>query len=602
MTASGSEASSRTLAECEARLDEARAYQAAINDVLRVISEAPGDLQRVCDTITEHALRLCDATLGGMARFDGELLHILTYRTQSSDAEAAVRAAFPRPPGRDLMMGRAVLDRAPCQSQDVLAEPAHFSPEVMREAGFRNVLAVPLMRGETCLGVVAVGRPKPGSFPAEQVSLLQTFADQAVIAMQHAKLFHDTRAALDRQTAISDILRVTTESHDDVEPILETIADHAVRLCTASSASLFLIKDEMLKHMTSRGPLAMQARRIKPVPIDRSSTLGRAVIDRCVVKVEDMQSESVAYARGREIARELGHRSTISAPLMRKGEPFGAIVLRRQELRPFTKHDAELLRTFGDQAAIALESVRLFRDGQVKQRELEIANQHKSEFLANMSHELRTPLNAIIGFSEVLLERLFGDLNDKQADYLNDIHVSGRHLLSLINDILDLSKIEAGHMELEVEAFDVRAALDNALTLVRERAQQHGIALLLDAPDGLGDFRADQRKFKQIMLNLLSNAVKFTPDGGRIEVRAARGDKGLAVAVSDTGIGIASADQDAIFEQFRQAGGDYTNKQEGTGLGLTLSKRMVELHGGTIGFESTVGAGTTFTFTLPDQP
>ena len=235
-------------------------------------------------------------------------------------------------------------------------------------------------------------------------------------------------------------------------------------------------------------------------------------------------------------------------------------------------------------------------------RQVEIANRNKSEFLANMSHELRTPLNAVIGFSEVLLERMFGELNDKQADYLKDIHDSGRHLLSLINDILDLSKIEAGRMELDLEEFDVAEALANAMTLVRERAQSHGIALMREADPALGSMRGDQRKFKQILLNLLSNALKFTPDGGQVAVRAALTGDRLEVSVTDTGIGIAEADHEAVFEEFRQVGRHYTNKNEGTGLGLALTRRFVELHGGTIRVTSTLGHGSTFTFNLPLSP
>jgi signal transduction histidine kinase len=234
--------------------------------------------------------------------------------------------------------------------------------------------------------------------------------------------------------------------------------------------------------------------------------------------------------------------------------------------------------------------------------QLEAANRHKSEFLANMSHELRTPLNAVIGFSDVLLEHTFGELNDKQEQYVGIILGSGRHLLSLINDILDLSKIEAGRMELELTAFDVPAALDNTVTLVRDRAARHGQALAIEVEPGIETFVGDERKIKQILLNLLSNAVKFTPDGGRIGVRAGRIDGGIEIAVSDTGIGIAPEDQALIFEEFRQVGSDYVRKREGTGLGLALTRRFIELHGGTIRVESEPGKGSTFTFTLPEKP
>jgi signal transduction histidine kinase len=285
--------------------------------------------------------------------------------------------------------------------------------------------------------------------------------------------------------------------------------------------------------------------------------------------------------------------------MISEGHGIGALWVARSFTGPFNDKQRALLRTFAEQAVIAIQNARLFREIQDKSRQLEIANKHKSDFLANMSHELRTPLNAIIGFSEVLLERLFGDVNEKQADYLKDIHSSGRHLLNLINDILDLSKVEAGRMELEPSTLDLPSAVANAMTLIRERAQRHGIALAMDVDPRLGEIVADERKLKQILLNLLSNAVKFTPDGGRIDVRARRTDGKVAIAVQDTGIGIAPADQEAVFEEFRQVGRHYTSKQEGTGLGLALTRRFVELHGGTIRVESEPGKGSTFTFTLP---
>jgi signal transduction histidine kinase len=280
-------------------------------------------------------------------------------------------------------------------------------------------------------------------------------------------------------------------------------------------------------------------------------------------------------------------------------QAIGAICVGRDFTGPFTEKEIALLRTFADQAVIAIQNARLFREIQEKSSQLEVANKHKSDFLANMSHELRTPLNAIIGFSEVLMERMFGEVNEKQADYLKDIHESGRHLLSLINDILDLSKIEAGRMELELSSFHLPTAISNAMSLVRERAQRHGIQLALEVDPRLGELQADERKFKQILLNLLSNAVKFTPDGGRVDVSARPVDSRLEIAVKDSGVGIAPEDQAALFEEFRQVGGDASRRAEGTGLGLALTRRFVELHGGEIRLESAPGKGSTFTITLP---
>ena len=253
----------------------------------------------------------------------------------------------------------------------------------------------------------------------------------------------------------------------------------------------------------------------------------------------------------------------LATPLVREGVSIGVISLRRMEVRPFTEQQIALLETFADQAVIAIENVRLFQQLQETNRALEVASQHKSEFLANMSHELRTPLNAIIGFSEVLIERMFGELNERQDDYLRDILTSGRHLLSLINDILDLAKVEAGHMELELGRFSLPEALDNGLTMVKERASNHGIALELEIDPSLDVIEADERKVKQVVFNLLSNAVKFTPDGGEIHVTAGIGDGGVSVAVRDTGIGIAPDEQALVFEEFRQAGAGIQSEARG---------------------------------------
>jgi signal transduction histidine kinase len=278
---------------------------------------------------------------------------------------------------------------------------------------------------------------------------------------------------------------------------------------------------------------------------------------------------------------------------------MGSLTVWRKEAGSFSPDVVKLLETFGTQSALAIQNARLFREIEDKSRQIEAANRHKSEFLANMSHELRTPLNAIIGFSEVLGERLFGELNDKQAEYTEDILSSGRHLLSLINEILDLSKVEAGRMELELATFDLPLAIDNARTFVRERATKHGITVDLDVDEHLGEFVGDERKIKQILLNLLSNAVKFTPEGGRIGIDAKQSNGSVEISVTDTGIGIAVADQARIFEEFRQVGSDYEHKSEGTGLGLTLAKKFVELHGGKIWLTSEVNKGSKFTFTLP---
>ena len=406
--------------------------------------------------------------------------------------------------------------------------------------------------------------------------------------------------ALEQQTATSEILRVISRSPTDHEPVMRAVVENAARLCEAQNAQIFRIEGDSMRLVARYGPVQSTLEEGQARPITRGSVSGRVILDRLALHVHDVSAAApTEYPEIKEAVVRQGIRTTVGIPLLREGVPIGAVTLFRTEVRPFSDKQIALLQTFADQAVIAIENVRLFTELDDKTRQLEIANRHKSEFLANMSHELRTPLNAVIGFSEVLLERMFGEVNPKQEEYLNDILSSGKHLLSLINDILDLSKIEAGRMELEAQAFDLPSALDNALTLIRERAARHSIGLEVHVDPAIGEVVADERKVKQVLLNLLSNAVKFTPEGGKITMSAALNGEAVAVSVADTGIGIAAGDQEAVFEEFRQVGDDYARKREGTGLGLALARRLVELHGGTLSLESELGKGSTFTFTIP---
>jgi signal transduction histidine kinase len=550
------------------------------------------------NAVAERALKLCDAAESTIVLVEGDALRFAAGfgTTQTLAKDELI------PLTRGSATGRAVIDRELFHMVDLATAPEDEFPvgrELQRRFGHHAILSVPLMREDRAIGAIALWRMEARRFSDKQIALVKTFADQAAIAIENVRLFNATKEALEQQTAVAEILRVISSSPTDVQPVLDAIAERAAHLCDAAAASMYLTDGTVLRHLASRGPSPDPVISVEVLPINRDSISGRALLERRTIEVDDMLAAGAEYPLSVEIARRSGHRTVVVVPLFREGKPFGTILLRRQEVRPFSERELALLRTFGDQAAIALENVRLFREIEDKSRQLEVANKHKSEFLANMSHELRTPLNAIIGFSEVLLEKMFGEINAKQQDYLSDIHSSGRHLLALINDILDLSKIEAGRMELEPSDFDVPTALQNAMTLVRERAQRHGIALSLQIDPAVRELRADERKFKQILVNLLSNAVKFTPDGGRVALRARPVESGLEVSVSDTGIGIAPEDQEKVFEEFRQVGGDYKTKQEGTGLGLALARRFVELHGGVISVQSELGKGATFTFTIP---
>ena len=578
---------------------EALEQQQASAEVLGVISSSVADTAPVFERISRSCKRLFEGVVVSINVVgDDGMLHLGYYDGPNPER---LRSIFPGPINVNSSSGIALTERRVVHLVD--AERDTNVPEYTRRSAFatgmKSVVFAPMLWEGRGVGVITVARPFVKAFSDKEIALLKTFADQAVIAIQNARLFNETKEALNQQTAIAEILRVISSSPTDMQPVLEAIAERAARLCDASTASMYLIEGDVLRHLASKGPSPDPVSHVESLPIDSQSISGRALLEGRSIQVPDMLAEEAAYPRSYVLAQRFGHRTVIVVPLYREGQTVGTILLRRDDVRPFAEREIELLRTFGDQAAIALENVRLFREIQDKSKQLEIANQHKSEFLANMSHELRTPLNAIIGFSEVLLERLFGELNDKQDDYLKDIHSSGRHLLNLINDILDLSKVEAGRMELEPATFDLPTAIGNAMALIRERAQKHAIALDVHIEPGLASVVADERKLKQILLNLLSNAVKFTPDDGRIEVRARCVGDDLEIAVEDTGIGIAASDHEAVFEEFRQVGRQYTSKHEGTGLGLALTRRFVELHGGTIRVDSEPGKGSVFTFVLP---
>ena len=419
---------------------------------------------------------------------------------------------------------------------------------------------------------------------------------------REAKALKRESEALEQQTATSEILRVIASSPTDVRPVFEAILKRAATLCEAQLGHLWLYEGgEQFRLGAGYGSRPDHLQWLQQGlhrfgrPFFRESGPWR------VGQVLDVR-DTEPYRRGEPVwirtADHEGMRTLLAVPLVKDGRLVGSIAVYRREVQPFTDQQTALVQTFADQAVIAIENVRLFKELEVANRELAAASQHKSEFLANMSHELRTPLNAIIGFSEILAEKMFGDINEKQTEYLQDILESGRHLLSLINDILDLSKVEAGRMELELSEFDLPTAIENALILMRERASRRGIRLGSTIDPRLGMIGGDERKVKQALLNLLSNALKFTPEGGRIDVGARLHDDVAEVSVADTGIGIAPSDQDAVFEEFRQVGAA-DKKAEGTGLGLALSRKFIELHGGRIWVKSEPGTGSTFTFTLP---
>ena len=587
-------------------LKEALEQQTATSEILGVIASSPTDIQPVLDVVAENAARLCEAIDALIVRVDGDTL-------QDVAKYGAVPApGYPLPISRGTPVGRAVFERQAVHVHDLTAEVETEFPESKTRqqiSGSRTALAIPLLREGISIGAIVIRRTEVRPFTEKQISLLKTFADQAVIAIENVRLFKELDERTNELTRSVGELKALGEvgqavsSTLDLETVLTRIASHAVQLTGAAGGAIYEY-DEESEEFHLRGSHQIEKEfvetlRASPIRLG-GGALGQAATSRAPVEVADLFDErEISATRMRPVLRQLGYRSLLAVPLLREGRIMGGLTIYRRTAGSFPPQVVNLLQTFATQSVLAIQNARLFREIEDKSKQIEAANRHKSEFLANMSHELRTPLNAIIGFSEVLGERMFGELNEKQAEYTDDILTSGRHLLSLINEILDLSKVEAGRMELELAAFDLPLAIDNARTFLRERATKHGINLDVTVDERLGDFVGDERKIKQILLNLLSNAVKFTPEGGRIGINARQADGSVEISVSDTGIGIAPEDQARIFEEFRQVGGDYAHKKEGTGLGLTLAKKFVELHGGRIWVDSEVGKGSTFTFTLP---
>jgi GAF domain-containing protein len=602
----------RALTEAHAQVSEALDQQTATADILRVISNSPTDTGPVFDAIVRSAHHLLGGHAAALLHLVGNDVHLGAYTTTRSEGDATLTSRYPlsidelarQNPSLLRVLLAGEIDHVPDFADPSIGE---FARSMARTRGHRSRLMVPLRRGGTLVGGLAVTRVEPGRFSEDDIALLRTFADQAVIAIENVRLFTELKTrtdaltrSVDQLTALGEVGRAISSTLD-LETVLTTIVSRAVQLSGLDGGVIFEY-DDTAEEFAQRaaieqaGALA-EARRTLPI------RKGEGVVGRTAVTLQPEQVPDITLAgayegRLRETLIASGVRAVLAVPLLRDARLIGCLAVTRNAAGDFPPETIEMLRTFATQSALAIQNARLFREIEIKSRQLEVASQHKSEFLANMSHELRTPLNAIIGFSEVLNDRMFGELNEKQEEYLKDIYASGTHLLSLINDILDLSKIEAGRMELELTDFDLATALDNALMLVRERAQRRGLTLHKDVDAGVGQIQADERKIRQVVLNLLSNAIKFTPEGGRIEVEASSRDGSVEVSVRDTGVGIAPADQERVFEEFRQVG-TADKKAEGTGLGLTLCRKFVELHGGRIWVKSQLGMGSTFTFTIP---
>ena len=584
----------------------------ATSDILKVLtaSTTGGAASRdeVFDAVVDSARRLLGAQVAQIYLVQGDS-YVLARSSGLTPEFVDFVSQHPIARDRATLVGRVTIDRTVHQIDDVLADPDYRRTDFQRVGGYRTMMGAPMVVGDQVVGAINVWRTEVAPFDEAAQELLSTFAEQAALALRHVELFSalESRSAelgrkVDQLEALAEVGEAISSTLV-ADEVLTTIVTHAVELSDTDGGSLMEFDEAtgLFRVRTAYGTSAdvIDALRGAEIHIDRT-WVGRAASTREVLQIPDLDAEPGPLDPHLAVLHGSGWRSLVAIPLVRPDRVVGALVVRRKSTGSFSDETCDLLTAFASQSAVALTNARLYQQLEQQSVALAEASRHKSEFLASMSHELRTPLNAVIGFSEVLLERMFGDLNERQEDYLEDIHSAGRHLLALLGDILDLSKIEAGRMELDLTTFPIDDILVQALSLVRERAALHGIRLTLEAAAGLGLVTADELRLKQVLLNLLSNAVKFTPDGGSIVVRAWRDAEEVDVTVTDTGIGIAPADQERIFDSFQQ-GERSASSSEGTGLGLTLSRRIVELHGGRLWLTSTPGDGSTFGISVP-QP
>jgi signal transduction histidine kinase len=494
------------------------------------------------------------------------------------------------------MHSTAILDRRVVDIPNIENPPAELAVGARNFAatGYRAVTIMPMMRGDGAIGALSVARRAPGRLSDKQISVLRTFASQAVIAIENTRLLNDLRESLQQQTATADVLKVISRSTFDLKTVLQTLVESAARLCDADQATI-------TRRAEAYGfpPEFIEMVRDVPVKPERGSMNGRTLLEGKVVHVPDVLADpDYTFIEAQRLGR---YRTLLGVPMLREGNPIGVLTLTRLQVRPFTEKQIELVSTFADQAAIAIENVRLFDEIQDKSRQLAVASEHKSQFLASMSHELRTPLNAIIGLTEMMVTNAARFGTEKALEPLRRVNAAGTHLLSLINEILDLSKIEAGKLELNPERVDLTRLIDEVVGTAGQLAEKNNNRLIVEAQKNLGSLTADSMRLKQILLNLLSNACKFTKEG-EVALRmrkVADGRDWVELAVADTGIGMTADQQANLFQDFTQADSLTARRYGGTGLGLAISRKLARMMGGDVTVTSEPGKGSVFAVRLP---
>ena len=598
----------RLFTELQARnreLTEALEQQTATAEILQVISSSPTNLQPVLDTISRSAAVVCGADDATVLLLEDGMVRVAAHYGLIARSVPEARAL-----ARTFASGRSIVDRQPVHIRDIQGPDGdEFAPyrATALQTGYRTLVAVPMLRGGEAIGSLSIRNREVRPFTDKQIALVKIFADQAVIAIENVRLFSELRQRTEQLGRSVDQLRALGEvgqavsSTLDLDAVLQAIVTRAAQLAGTRGASIWEF-DELTEvfHLRATNVLDPEIAEILRVSGIRrgEGALGRAALTRAPVQIPDISVAGAYEGPLRAALLRAGGGSVLTLPLLHEDRLLGGLTVSRRATGEFPPDVVALLTSFAAQSAIALQNARLFRELQAKSHELEIASRHKSQFLANMSHELRTPLNAILGYGELIVDGIYGEVPDRMREVLERVDASGRHLLGLINDVLDLSKIEAGQLVLALADYSMKEIVETVIASLDSLAVEKGLTLAVDLAPDLPTGRGDQRRLIQVLLNLVGNAIKFTEEGG-VGVQVAAPGPAFEISVRDTGPGIAPADQARIFEEFQQADASTTRPKGGTGLGLAIARRIVALHGGRLWVESVIGEGATFRFTVP---